>query len=189
MAPRVPPKVRAAPLVPTGTKKKDIEKGSSSTTQKVVTRRAAALDVLSVKGKGKGLVDDSRENEEQAIDSMETEEEGENGGVFSTPKRGNSPQQQGESQVEVPSVSTFSTPPNLPAQPIFVLPAKAPEAPLLPQHSKLNLKRPADPLGGSPIRKTARADLSRSNMDQRIIDILGIVQELAKTVEKQTVEI
>lgn len=92
MAPRVPPKVRAAPLVPTGTRKKDIEKGSSSTTQKVVTRRAAALDELSVTRKGKGLVDESRENEEQAIESMETEEERENGGVFSTPKRGNSPQ-------------------------------------------------------------------------------------------------
>lgn len=71
-------------------------------------------------------------------------------------------------------MSTISTPPNLPAQPIFVLPARAPEEPLLPQHAKLNLKRPADLLGGSPIRKTAnRADLRRSNMDQRIIDILG----------------
>lgn len=54
--------------------------------------------VPSVKGKGKGLVVDSRENEEQAIEGMETEEEGEKGGLFSKPKRGNSPQQQGKSQ-------------------------------------------------------------------------------------------
>lgn len=121
---------------------------------------------------------------------METEEEGENGGVFSTPKRGNGPaQQQMEPQVTAPPLSTFPTPPNLPAQPIFVLPARAPEAPPLSQHLKLNLKRPADLLGGSPIRKTARADLRRSDMDQWIIDILGVVQGLVKTVEKQTVEI
>ncbi len=67
MASQVPPKVRAAPLVPTGTKKKDIEKDSSSTTQKVVMRHATALNELSVKRKGKGQVDDSRKNEEQAI--------------------------------------------------------------------------------------------------------------------------
>lgn len=116
MAPRVPPKARAAPLVPTGTKKKDIKKGSSSTTQKVVTRRAAALDELSVTRKGKGLIDDSRENEEQAIESMETEEEGENGGVFTTPRRGNSPQQQGfSSRGSLHVIILYSLKPTCPA--------------------------------------------------------------------------
>lgn len=93
MAPRVP-KVRAASLAPTGTKKKDIEKGSTSTTQKVVTRRAAALNVPFVKGKGKVLLEDCREKQGQATVDMETEEEGGNGGLFSTPKRGSTLAQQ-----------------------------------------------------------------------------------------------
>lgn len=82
---------------------------------------------------------DSRENEEQAIEGMETEEEGENGGLFSTPQRGNSPQQQGESQAEVPSVSTFLLLPTYLPNRFLFCQQKAPEAPLLPQHSKLNL--------------------------------------------------
>ena len=76
------PRVRAVSLAPTGTKKKDIEKGSTSTTQKVVTRRIAALNVPSVKGKGKVLLEDSREKQGQAKEGMETEEEGENGVCF-----------------------------------------------------------------------------------------------------------
>lgn len=188
MAPRLPPK--RATSVSTGSKKKDMEKVGSVTSQKMVTHRTTVLDALSDKEKEKCVSDKVLENNEQATEGMETEEEGDNWGVFSTPKRGNSPaQQQMEPQVTAPSLSTFPTPPNLPAQPIFVLPARAPEAPPLSQHLKLNLKRPADPLGGSPIRKTARADLRRSDMDQRIIDILGVVQGLVKTVEKQTVEI
>ena len=186
---RLHQQVQAASLAPTGTKKKDIKKGSGSNTQKVVTRRTAALDVPSVKEKGKVLLKGSREEEGQETEGMETEEEGENGGLFSTPKRGStSAQEQVESQVQAPSLSTFSTPPNLPAQPVFVLLARAPKAPPLPHHLKLNLKRPADLLKRSPIRKTVRAYLGKSDMDQRIIDILGVVQELVKTVEKQTVE-
>lgn len=63
MAPRVL-KVRAASLVATGTKKKDLEKGSNSITQKVVTRRIAALEPPSGKGKGKVLLENSREEQD-----------------------------------------------------------------------------------------------------------------------------
>lgn len=121
---------------------------------------------------------------------MDTDEEEIDEGPSPTPKREiTRVKDQTQSQVQASSVSTFYTPPNLPAQPIFVLSAKPQEAPPLPQYLKINLKRPADPLGGSPIRKTARAHSGKSEMEERIIDILAVVQELTRTVKKRTIEI
>ena len=189
MAPRVP-KVRASSLAATTTKKKEPGKGSISGTPRVATRRTAALDLSSVKGKGKASSKVSPGKQKEVVEDMDTDEEVEEEGLFSTPQRGSAPaNDQTQPQVQVPSMSTFPTPPNIPAQPIFVLSAKPQEAPPLPQHLKINLKRPADPLGGSPIRKTARAHSGKSDIEQRLVDILEVVQELSRTVEKQTVEI
>ncbi len=127
MAPRAP-KVRASSLAATTTKKKEPEKGSISSTQRVATRRTAALDLSSVKGKGKTSSKISPGKQEKVTEDMDTEE-----GPFSTPKRGSIPaKDQTQPQVQVPSVSTFPIPPNLPAQPIFVLPAEPQEEPPLP---------------------------------------------------------
>lgn len=51
MAPRLPPKRTTS--VSTGSKKKDMEKGGSVTSQKMVTRRTTVLDALSDKEKEK----------------------------------------------------------------------------------------------------------------------------------------
>lgn len=77
-------------------------------------------------------VESEKEGEEVSQD-MDTEEE-DNEGLFSTPKRGGTPAQpQDEPLVHVPSAPVFAAQQNLPAPPIFVLPAKSQEA-SLPTH-------------------------------------------------------
>lgn len=57
------------------------------------------------------------------------------------------------------------------------------------QRQNPNLKRRADPLGGSPIRKTARALSGKTEVNVQMGEILDILYTLSTTVEKQNQEI
>ena len=181
-----PKPIKTQMLAVSSTKKKDPEKRNIPSSHKVETRRTSALKNAPSKGKE---VAAEVENEGELSPSMDTEEE-DNEGLFSTPKRGSTP---GKPQVEpsgqVPSVSVFSAPENLPAPPIFVLPAKSQGTSVTAQQPKINLKRPADPLGGSPIRKTARTLVEKSEIESQMSEILKVVKNLSQIVDKQTLEI
>ena len=118
------------------------------------------------------------ESEGELSPSMDTEEE-DNDGLFSTPKRGSTPgKPQAEPLAQGLSVSVFAALENLPAPPIFVLPAKSQETLALAQQLKINLKRPA-PLGGLPIRKTARALVGKMKIESQMSEILKIIKDLS----------
>lgn len=108
-----------------------------------------------------------------------TEEEGENEHLFLTPKRGNTP----------PSLSAFAAPASTNPGPDFpVLERSQPKKSVLPKQN-INLKRRADPLGGSPIRKTARGHPGGQETGLQMGEILDILYTLSATVEKQNQEI
>ena len=180
-----PRPTKAQLLAAMSAKKKDPEKRIILNGHKVETRRASALKIVSDKGKE---VAAEIESEGELSPSMDTEGE-DNDGLFSTPKRGSTPSKpQVEPPVQVPSTSVFAAPENIPAPPIFALPAKSQGTSVLAQQLKINLKRPA-PLGGSPIRKTARALVGKSEIESQLSEILKVVKDLSQTVEKQTLEI
>lgn len=155
--------------------KKKTAKKAARNSSMVETRRAAALNLLLGKDK-KDFMQDADQSPEgkpvrqkkmvrksviQKKDQKEfahddSEEEAGNEGPFLTPQRGNTPRLEDNSQLVKP-----------PSAPLFTAPASAIPAPSFPiftppdqnesssQRQNLNLKRRADPLGGSPIRKTA----------------------------------
>lgn len=115
MASRVP-KLQASSLAATATKEQKPEKGSISGTQKVATCRTTLLDLSSVKGKRKAMSKISLKKQKKAIEGMEMKEDEEDEGPFSTLKQGSTPaKDQTQSQVQTPSLSSFSTLPNFPA--------------------------------------------------------------------------
>lgn len=149
-------------LAASSTKKKDPEKRNISSSHKVETRRTSALKNAPSKGKE---VAAKVENEGELSPSMDAKEE-DNERLFSTPKLGSTA---GKPQVEpsgqVPSVLVFSAPENLLASPIFVFPAKFQGTLVLAQQPKINLKRPADPLGESSIWKITGTVVENSEIE------------------------
>lgn len=119
----------------------------------------------------------------------DTEDDGENENLFLTPKRGNTPSLGDVLQVKPPSPSAFTAPASTNPGPDFPLPESSQQKESVLQKQTSNLKRRADPLGGSPIRKTARAHLGRNETDLQIGEILDMLYTLSATVEKQNQEI
>lgn len=119
----------------------------------------------------------------------DTEEDGENDHLFSTPKRGNTPSLEDVLQVKAPSLSAFTAPASTNPGLVFPLPESSQQKESVLQKQNSNLKRRADPLGGSPIRKTAWAHSGRNETDLQIGEILDMLCTLSATVEKQNQEI
>lgn len=114
------------------------------------------------------------------------EDEGENEHLFLIFKRGNTPSLEDGLQVKPPSLPA---PPSSNPSPDFLLLESSQQNKSVLQKQNPNLKRRAGPLGGSPIRKTARPDLGRKEADLQIGEIPDMLYTLSAAVEKQKQEI
>lgn len=92
-------------------------------------RYSATLNKHFIKGKEKGFVKDNFEKKRQAIDSMKIKKKS----LFFILKHVSTfQQQQIEFQVQVLSLTIFSTPTKIPFQTVFALPPKASLSAFLP---------------------------------------------------------
>lgn len=175
-------------------KKKTVEKAARNSSM-VETRRAAALNLLLGKEKedivqgadqfqegepahqkkkvGK-LVFQKKDQKEIAHD--DSEEKARDEGLFLTPQRGNTPRLEDNGHpVKPPSAPLFTAPTSAIAVPSFLIftPSDCNES--SSQRQIPNLKRRADPLGGSPIQKTARALSGKTEVDAQMGEILDML--------------
>lgn len=148
-------------LAASSTKKKDPEKRNISSSHKVETRRTYALKNAPSKGKE---VAAKVENEGELSPSMDTKEE-DNERLFSTPKLGSTA---GKPQVEpsgqVPSVWYFLRLKTYLLH-LYLFFRQNFKTLVLAQQPKINLKRPADPLGESPIWKITGTVVENSEIE------------------------
>ena len=112
-----------------------------------------------------------------------TEEKGDKR-VFLTPIQRNTPTLEDVFQIKLLSLSAFAKPASTNPGPDFpILEKPQLEKPVLPKES-VNLKQKAEPLKGSPIRKTAKSNSKRQETDLQMAEILNMLYTLLATVEK-----
>lgn len=112
---------------------------------------------------GKSVI---QKKDQKEIARDDSEEKAGNEGLFLTPQRGNTPRL-GDNDYPVKPLSAplFTTPASAISVPSFPIFRPSDQNELSFQRQNPNFKRRADPLGGSPIRKTAQVFSGKTELD------------------------